>query len=249
MGDQTFPLATNTWSAIKGHLDRQLTDESIGETIRELLGHAFSENTLNGYKSSLIHFIRWSGHDDPFPTTPELIMVYLATFSESLAPTTLQHRIAALSFFHKFKQYPDPTDDKRIQALLMGIRKKRAKEHWHSRQAKPFTIEQLRTLLSYVGNKAHDIRDKAFILTGLIGAFRTSELCNIDMDHVIRFDNAIVISLDATKNDPLNTMKKFKVLPKIGGLFCPVEALNQWLSVSDIREGYIFRGINRHGHV
>lgn len=251
MDEQTHSLTHHDWSTIKRGLDVQLTDETIGEKIREFLGHALSENTMNGYKSSLIHFIKWSAHSDPFPTTPDLIMAYLATYSESLAPTTLQHRIAALSFIHKVKHYRDPTEDKRIQVLMMGIRKKRAKgEHrWESHQASPFTIAEVRTMIANMGNKPHDLRDKAFILTGLIGAFRTSELCSIDMDHLRRFDSAIVIPLDATKNDPLNTYKKYKVLPKIEGEICPVTAIEQWLSVSNITDGYIFRGINKHGDI
>lgn len=248
MSDQT-QLAHADWSRIKRQLDSQLTNEDMGQKIRELLGHAYSENTLKGYKSSLAHFIRWSGHNDPFPVSPEIVMVYLATFSDTLAPTTLDHRLAALSFIHKYKEYPDPTENKHVTGVMRGIRNKRAGENWTSHQATPFTLTDIRTMVSSMSDSKHDIRDRAFILTGLIGAFRTSELCSIDMNHVLEFDKAIVIPLDATKNDPMNTYKKYKVLPKIDGAICPVTALNRWLSVSNITDGYIFRGINKHGEL
>lgn len=253
MGDNTTSqsqeITIPEWGQIKKALDKKLGSDLEGK-MRMYMEHAFSNRTLVGYKSSLMHFINWSGHPDPFPTTPVIIMLYLTTYGEKLAPTTLNHRVAALSFYHSIKGYTDPTKNIHVKSLLRGIRNKRADAGWAEIQAHPFSLEDMRLMISKMDDSLRDTRDKAFLLLGLIGAFRTNELCSLDLKKFdMKYEDGFVIKLGKTKNDQGNKFKKFKMIPKIGGDLCPVQAFLNWKKASKIEKGCIFRGIDKHGNL
>ena len=96
-------------------------------------------------------------------------------------------------------------------------------------------------------NSLRDTRDKAFLLTSIMGALRQSEAVRLDVSQLSVTDKGIVIRLGKTKTDQLQSRKKFTALPRVGGLFCPATALEAWLEKAQITEGPVFRGINRHG--
>ena len=229
---------------------QQLTEtiqSSQSETTAYYLSKAYADNTYASYKTDLIHFIRWTGHPDPFPTTTELVLHYLTCFAQELAPSTLQHRVAALSFIHRLRGLYDPTQDYRVKGILRGIRKDKTEKGWQKKQAATINLNELKMMIDAMSDSLRDARDKALLLTGLIGAFRPHELATLKMDQLYRVDGAIVISLGQTKNDQLSELKKFKVLPSIEHQLCPVRALDHWLQLADIKTGNIFRGISRHG--
>jgi len=242
-------LSTLDWSVANQAIGQTLNDDALKETSAYYLRKAYSENTFEGYRSSLIHFIRWTGHPDPFPTTPEMVRHYLISFANTLSPSTLNHRLAAISFVHRLREYRDPTDDQIVKSVMRGIRRDRVDKGWIPAQAKTFDLPQARRMLGQMSDSVRDIRDKAFLLAGLVGAFRTRELTRLHTDQIHEFEKGLVISLGKTKNDQLNKVKKYKVLPAIDDHpLCPVRALKAWLNILD-REGYVFTGINRHGDV
>jgi len=228
---------------------QQLTatfQSSQSETTAYYLSKAYADNTYASYKTDLIHFIRWTGHPDPFPTTAEMVMHYLTCFAQDLAPSTLQHRVAALSFIHRLRGLYDPTQDYRVKGILRGIRKDKTEKGWQKEQAATINLNELRMIIEAMSDSLRDTRDKALLLTGLIGAFRPTELATLKMNQLHRVDDAIVIALGQTKNDQLSELKKFKVLPAIEHQLCPVRALDNWLQQANIKTGNIFRGITRH---
>jgi integrase len=217
------------------------------------LRKAKSENTWRAYRSDVRHFVRWAGIADPFPTTPEVIGQYLMDCAQDptqpQAPTTLAHRLAALSFVHAARGFTDPTQDPYVRELLKGIRRDRIDEGWEEAQAPTFDLERLVAMLAPMGPSPHDQRDRAYILTGLFAALRQSELTALTVDQLHASADGLVIRMGPTKTDRLNERRQMKALPKGPDGFCPVRALQGWLQAAQITVGPVFRGIDRHGHV
>lgn len=210
---------------------------------------SYAENTYRAYKSDLKDFIAWTGIPNPLPTTSELIKTYLVERAESLSPSTLEHRLAALSFIHRVLNYGDPTQDEELKAVLRGIKRDRVENGWAPNQAPAFTLTQVVAMVRVMGGALRDLRDRAYLLVGVFGAFRQSEMTTMARDQLKFVERGLVIKMGATKGDPLNEYRTWKAIPKGQGDCCPVTALEAWLDKSAIKEGFVFRGINRHGTV
>lgn len=212
------------------------------------LKKAFAPNTYRGYRSALKDFVVWAGVDYPFPVTATTIMNYLADRAKDLAPTTLAHRVAAISFVHRLLGHDDPTEDAMVSTVLRGIRKDKIEtEDWEEDRAAAFTLEQLKAMLSLMGESLHDRRDKAFILMGLFGAFRQSELTNLKVAQLKWVEHGVTVSMGKVKQDQTGSMRRYKAIPVLKNtLYCPVTALRSYLDAAGIEDGPVFRGINRH---
>lgn len=214
---------------------------------------AKSEATYKAYRSDIKDFIAWSGMANPFPTSPEAVAAYLSMHAKSYAPSTLDHRVAALSYLHKIMGCPDPTRHPFVRAVLSGIRKDRVDQGWSEEQAPPFSLAQVRAVLDIMGDSLRERRDRAYFLVGILGGFRQSEMTALTVERLQRIEGeGIAIPMGAVKQDPLNEKKFVTALPLItrpDSSFCPVAALDAWLGASGIESGPIFRAISRRGEV
>lgn len=213
------------------------------------LSQSWADNTLRGYRAALEHFRSWSGIHNPFPTTPEFVIAYLDAHAHKLSPTTLSHRMAAISFAHRLLNTPDPTQNTRVRGVLRGIHRTRVKHNgWQKQQVPALTLEEL-FLMSTQGclDDLRSIRDRCYLLLGFFGAFRQSELSHLTLAQLTSVEEGLVISMGSTKTDPCNENNSRKVLLKgVPGL-CPLEATQHWLEQGNITQGVIFRSINRRG--
>ncbi len=211
---------------------------------------AYSENTYRAYRADYQDFVAWAGVEKPIPVTPALILQYLADRADSLAPTTLAHRVAALSFIHRLLGYEDPTKSGAVSAMLRGIRSDRVENGWREDQAPAFSLEQLRAMLGCMGDSVHDLRDRAFILIGLFGAFRQSELTGLTTDRLDWLERGVVVSMGKVKQDQVASVRTFRAIPAIATAnLCPVASLQSYMDTAGIDNGPVFRGIDRHGNV
>ncbi|MDD3449271.1 MAG: tyrosine-type recombinase/integrase [Gammaproteobacteria bacterium] len=211
---------------------------------------AFSENSYRGYRSDLRDFIQWTGIENPFPVTPTVVAQYLAEHAQELAPTTLAHRRAALSFLHRLLGFQDPTESPAVTMALRGIRRNRIKRGWRPERAPAFTLEQLLAMLAPIGDSLSDVRDRAFLLVGFFGGFRQSELTALDISQLQWQDAGVAVTMDGiVKQDPLGNQVRAKAIPRIEGAgdHCPATALRAWLAElekASITTGPVFRGIS-----
>ncbi len=93
-----------------------------------------------------------------------------------------------------------------------------------------------------------DARDRALLLIGFAGGFRRSEIVGLNCDDVERVRQGLVITLRRSKTDQEGAGRKVGI-PFGRTRHCPVLALDQWLAISGIEAGPVFRPVNRHGRV
>jgi integrase len=218
-------------------------------TAEDYTRRAYAENTYRAYQNDLKDFVAWTGIPYPIPTTPEVVKQYLVDRARDVSPATLEHRLAALKFLHRLLDYPDPTNNAHLRTVLRGIKRDWAARGRIPRQTPALTLAQLVAMIQAMGTSLHDRRDKAYILMGLFGAFRQSELTRLHVDQLTFVEPGIVIKMGQTKGDQLNQYRQWKAIPRGQGGCCPVEALQIWRQEAGIETGPVFRGIDHHGNI
>lgn len=201
---------------------------------------ATSPNTRKAYQSDIRHFEDWGGK---LPASHEIIIDYLQSFATKLNSRTLARRIIALKHWHNYQGFPDPTRHPAIQKTLIGINRIHGKP---KAKARPLTLEDLLTLILTIEaeNSFTGFRDNALLQVGYFGAFRRSELVAIHCEHIEWKKEGIDILIPKSKTDQENE-GQYCGIPFGKKPFCPVTALKNWLDISNIKQGPIFREIKK----
>lgn len=226
------------------------------EDVERYLRAGTRENTRRGYQSAIEHFeVTWGGF---LPATSDGIARYLAHYAGSLALSTLKQRLAALAQWHISQGFPDPTKAPLVRQVLKGIR---AVHPGQAKQAQPLPLQHLEQTVQWLEQTAEssktagDIstvlrcrRDIALLLIGFWRGFRSDELCRVQIEHVrITEGVGMQIYLAHSKSDRQNQGQLYQT-PALKRL-CPVQAYQQWISEAGLREGPVFRRINRWGQL
>lgn len=205
---------------------------------------ATSDNTRRAYQADIRHFEIWGGQ---LPTTTDAILRYLHAFAETLNPRTLSRHVTALKQWHRYQNFPDPTQAPIVSKTLTGIARIHGKP---KNKAAPLLPEHLVKIADYLAEQStlSACRDNALLQVGFLGAFRRSELVAICMDHINWQPNGIEILIPKSKTDQLNT-GQYCAIPNGNEQLCAVRALKAWIERADIKEGFIFRRIHRGNKV
>lgn len=199
---------------------------------------ATSDNTRRAYQSDIRHFESWGGQ---LPSTTETILRYLHAFAETLNPRTLSRHITALKQWHRYQNFPDPTQSPIVSKTLTGILRVHGKP---KNKAAPLLPEHLIKITEYLNaqNTLASIRDNVLLQLGFLGAFRRSELVEIKIDHINWQPDGIEILIPKSKTDQQNT-GQYCAIPNGNEKLCAVRALKQWIDKAKINDGFIFRRI------
>ena len=81
---------------------------------------ALADNTHRSYKADLTHF---RTHGGAIPTTEVQLAEYLASFADSLAVATLQHRVIAIHRAHVEAGFQSPAMGPLVKRTMQGIRR------------------------------------------------------------------------------------------------------------------------------
>ena len=138
-----------------------------------------------------------------------------------------------------------PTASELVKATMRGIKRQRGTAQ---AEAKPLLRDDLFQVLAAMGDDLKSVRDRAPLLIGFAGGFRRSELVGLDLADIEHVRQGLVIHLRRSKTDQLGAGRKIGI-PLGRTRWCPVAALDEWLSRSGIEAGAIFRRINRHSQV
>lgn len=208
----------------------------------EYIKAATANNTRKAYRSDVRHF-KYSG--GLLPATSEQIIAYLHNNAASLNPRTLTRRLTALKHWHLYQGFTDPTNDPLVRKTLIGIMKIHGTP---KNKALALTIDQLEQLIKILESSdlLINYRDNALLQIGFFGAFRRSELVNIKVEHINEVREGIEILLPRSKTDQTG-QGKVCAIPYGKEKICPVTALNRWLNKANIKTGFIFRKVTKHG--
>lgn len=214
---------------------------AIRSNYEKYIHAAVSDNTRTAYKSDLKHFIDFGG---TIPSSPEIISQYLAIHANSHKPATLSRWLVSINKAHTSQNLLSPTSSELVKATLRGIKRTFGT---NQRQVAPILKNNLFEMVAKL-NGIKGLRDRALLLIGFAGALRRSELVGLTFSDVEFVEQGLVIHLRQCKTDQLGEGRKIAI-PFARGSVCPVLSLKQWIEISGINEGSLFRPITRHGRL
>jgi integrase len=210
--------------------------------ILEFIAAATAPNTRRAYESDLRNFLAQGGR---IPATPEQVARYLVDNAATLSMATLARRLAGIRAAHVERGFSDPTKSELIRLTLRGIRRKFGRPQ---RRVTALSSDDLRAIVALLGRSTRDVRDAAVLLVGFACAFRRSELVAIDFNDVEIRETGAVIVIRRSKTDQAGHGRTVSI-PRVHGLLCPVATLEQWLLISQVTAGPVFRTLTKSGRV
>ena len=213
------------------------------ETLNNLKSSKAS-NTLRAYKSDFNDFsIFCVKHGfSSMPTEPKVVSLYLTHLSSSSKTSTLRRRLVSIGVVHKLKGHYLDTKHPVIIENLMGIKRKKGSIQIGK---KPILINHLKQIINVIDEqkieKIKKLRNRTLILIGFGGGFRRSELISINHEDLDFVEEGVKITLRKSKTDQFGE-GQVKGLPYFTNeKYCPVRSLKNWINVSNIKTGPIFR--------
>ena len=203
-----------------------------------------ANNTLRAYKSDFKDFgIFCANHGfSSMPTQPKIVSLYLTHLSTNSKVSTLRRRLVSIGVVHKLKGHYLDTKHPVIIENLMGIKRKKGSIQ---KGKKPLLINHLKQIINVIDDqkieKIKKLRNRTLILIGFGGGFRRTELISINHEDLDFVEEGVKITLKRSKTDQFGE-GMIKGLPYFTNeKYCPVTSLKNWINLSKIKNGPIFR--------
>ena len=222
---------------------------AIRKQAKDFAEAAIQPNTKRAYKAAWEDFKTYCADRKikPMPASAGDVADYITFCANGdLKTQTIAVRLAAISKAHRLNKQTDPTIDEAVKLVMKGIRRTVG-----TRQKQKAAITD-DILSQIVGTFTDDIvgaRNKAITLIGWAGAFRRGEVVSFDVEDLAFKPWGVMMLLKESKTDQEKEGVSQPVPYLEDKSICPVMALKDWLAVSGIATGPIFRRIDRWGKV
>jgi len=204
-----------------------------------------AKNTVRAYKSDFNDFGLFCAQNGlkSLPSEPKIVSLYLTHLStKDVKMSTLKRRLVSIGVIHKLKGYYLDTKHPSIIENIMGIKRRKGSIQ---KGKKPLLISNLKKIINSIDEQKNEeikkIRDRSIILIGFSGGFRRNEIVSLDYDDLDFVKEGLKITLKRSKTDQFGE-GSLKGLPYFDSTkYCPVISLQNWLNLSKIKSGPIFR--------
>ena len=203
-----------------------------------------ANNTLRAYKSDFKDFgVFCAKHGfNPIPTEPKIVSLYLTYLSANSKISTIRRRLVSIGVIHKLKGHYLDTKHPVIIENLLGIKRKKGSIQTGK---KPILINHLKQIINVIDEqkieKIIKLRNRTLILIGFSGGFRRTELVSINHEDLDFVDEGIKITIRRSKTDQFGE-GMIKGIPYFDNeKYCPIISLKNWINISKIKTGPIFR--------
>jgi site-specific recombinase XerD len=200
-----------------------------------------AKTTLAAYGSDWRVFERWCQERGlaALAASPEVVCGFLADeATRGRRASTLGRRLAAIRYFHRAAGLEAPTSDKKVKAVLSGIRRTIGAAAVRKKAA---TSDIVLGMVAGKGTSLRELRDRAILLLGFSGAFRRSELVALNLGDIEWTTEGALVTIRRSKTDQEGLGRRVGI-PR-GDIACPVTALEAWLEAAGIGEGAVFRRV------
>jgi len=208
-----------------------------------------ANNTVRAYKSDFKDFGLFCAQNGfkSLPTEPKIVSLYLTHLSTNqVKMSTLKRRLVSIGVIHKLKGYYLDTKHPIIIENIMGIKRRKGSIQIGK---KPILINSLKLIINIIDEynniKIKKFRDRSIILIGFSGGFRRNEIVSLDYDDLDFVAEGLKIKLKRSKTDQFGE-GLVKGLPYFDNTqYCPVLSLKNWIEVSNITSGPVFRRLSK----
>jgi site-specific recombinase XerD len=208
-----------------------------------------ASNTVRAYKSDFNDFGLFCAKNGfkSLPSEPKIVSLYLTHLSiKDIKISTLKRRLVSIGMVHKLKGHYLDTKHPVIIENIMGIKRRKGSIQ---NGKKPLLINSLKLIIKVINEqkkeKIKKLRDKSIILIGFSGGFRRNEIVTLNYEDLEFVSEGLKIAIRRSKTDQFGE-GSIKALPYFDNSeYCPVITLKQWLEVSKIDSGPIFRRFSK----
>tara|TARA_B100000787_G_scaffold93289_1_gene68875 strand:+ start:46 stop:1002 length:957 start_codon:yes stop_codon:yes gene_type:complete len=209
------------------------------------LQNSKANNTVRAYKSDFKDFGLFCAQNGfkSLPTEPKIVSLYLTYLStKDFKISTLKRRLVSIGVIHRLKGYYLDTKHPSIIENIMGIKRRKGSIQ---KSKKPILINNLKQLINVIDEQRNKdikkLRDRSIILIGFSGGFRRNEIVSLDYDDLDFVEEGLKIQIRRSKTDQFGE-GSVKALPYFdNSKYCPVNSLKNWLKISKIHSGPLFR--------
>jgi len=209
------------------------------------LQNSKANNTVRAYKSDFNDFGIFCARNGfkSLPSNPKIVSLYLTHLSTKEAKmSTLKRRLVSIGVIHKLKGHYLDTKHPSIIENIMGIKRRKGSIQ---KAKKPILIRSLKLIIDAIDQQNKQeikkFRDRSIILIGFSGGFRRNEIVSLDYDDLDFVPEGLKINIKRSKTDQFGEGFT-KALPYFdSSQYCPVISLKNWLNISKITSGPIFR--------
>ena len=227
-------------------MNKVITDiKSLQEETILNLRSSKAYNTVRAYKSDFNDFGLFCTKNGfkSLPTQPKIVALYLTHLStKEVKMSTIKRRLVSIGVIHKLKGLYLDTKHPSIVENVMGIKRRKGS---FQKGKKPLLINNLKQIIKVIDQENYEeikkIRDKTIILIGFSGGFRRNEIVSLDIDDLDFVNEGVRINLKRSKSDQFGE-GSLKALPYFeSSQYCPVKSLLNWIEISKIKSGPLFR--------
>ena len=209
------------------------------------LQNSKANNTVRAYKSDFKDFGLFCAKNGfkALPTEPKIVSLYLTYLStKDIKMSTLKRRLVSIGVIHKLKGYYLDTKHPSIIENIMGIKRRKGNIQ---KGKKPLLINHLKNIINVIDEIKDDnskkFRDRSIILIGFAGGFRRNEIISLDYEDLEFVNEGLKINIKRSKTDQFGE-GSIKALPYFSNSkYCPVTSINDWLKLTKINNGPLFR--------
>ena len=204
-----------------------------------------ANNTVRAYKSDFNDFGIFCAQNGfkSLPSDPKIVSLYLTHLStKDVKMSTLKRRLVSIGVIHKLKGHYLDTKHPSIIENIMGIKRRKGSIQ---KAKKPILINSLKLIIDAIDKQNKQeikkFRDRSIILIGFSGGFRRNEIVSLDYDDLDFVPEGLKINIKRSKTDQFGEGFT-KALPYFdSSQYCPVVSLKNWLDISKITSGPVFR--------
>ena len=213
------------------------------------LKNSKANNTIRAYKSDFKDFVLFCVQNGfkSLPSEPKIVSLYLTQLStKDIKISTIKRRLVSIGVIHKLKGHYLDTKHPSIIENLMGIKRRKGV---NQKGKKPLLINNLKKIINVIDEQQKGIikrfRDRSIILIGFSGGFRRSEIVGLDYDDLEFVKEGLKINIKRSKTDQFGE-GTIKGLPFFDNSeYCPVVSIQNWIEISKISSGPLFRRFSK----
>lgn len=232
-------------------IKREISSDTYNSYIeqgKQLIINSKAQNTRKAYSSDWKEFSDWCEKNrvSSLPAEAETVVAYLSyLFKEGKKTSTIARKKSTISQAHAAAGCASPTAAQIVIDTMKGIKR----ELGIMRNKKsPILAEDIQRFCEKKED-LKDLRDCALLLIGFSGAFRRSELISLNIEDVRFTREGIRVILRKSKTDQEGAGMEKGIAYGSNPDTCPVRILQDWIEAAQIKEGALFRQINKYGQV
>ena len=182
------------------------------------------------------------------PADPATVKAFLEAEHPRLAPSTLRRTLRAVGLRHGEAGHADPTADPAVRefaanldelgGLLTDLGAIAVVE-----VADPVPHPDVLRMAAALGDDTVDLRDRALLLTGAAARLSKSALVSLRFGGVAEAERHVELTVEHRGAPKLHRLPRVAGLPDIPG------AVRAWALAAGVERGFVFRSVDRWGHV